>query len=205
MVRLVVLAVISSIYGLAFHLGRGYIAGTGGKVFTSTATDSFSSWTSVTTTPVSFQINCVSSYDGTIVYVVGAGGRMYKSSNSGSTWTSLTTGATAALYTISEVGNSTLMVQGASLFAARTTNGGTSWTRIYPFSSGTTTSTRPPHALSMLTTSIAISCNVSGELKQTVNGGSRWTSATTLGVGRSIFSVSMYSTDVGIAGKSLLY
>jgi photosystem II stability/assembly factor-like uncharacterized protein len=185
------------------------VGGTLGSVYYSTNATTYANWTQLTV-PETMQINAIASYDGIVVYLVGVGnsdskGRIYKSSDSGSSWTKLTTlGSTVALYSISITSDEEIMVQGASLFVSRSLDGGSTWSTMSVYTSGTTTSTRPPHALSMLSRTIAYSGSISGAMKMTVNGGSSWSTATTLAQAKSIYSIKIYSTDVGIAGESLL-
>ena len=181
------------------------MGGTSGTLYTSSYTSSFVTWTAVTS-PETMQVNGIATVDGVIVYLVGTGsdgkGRLYHSTNSGSSWTRITNvGSTVALYSISLSSSSEIMVQGASLFVARSWNSGSTWSSMTVFTSGSTTSTRPPHALSMYSRTIAVAGSISGALRETDNGGLSWFDATTLGQGKSIYSAKIYSTDVGVAGK----
>lgn len=188
-------------------LGYAYAAGASSKVFKSNvAAGIFAPWSQLTTTSLpTFQINDISSIDGSVLVIVGDSGYIYK--YQGSSWTQLMTSVTTSnLYALSQISNYEWFVVGADNFVAKTTNGGVTWTTLNAFTSGSTTmtqSTRPPHSISMLTSSVGMVGSVSGALLQTVNGGNHWADAMTLAsaAGRMILSVSMYSSNVGVAGK----
>ncbi len=161
------------------------------------------------TSPASFQINGVASLDGTVVYAVGNSGNVYR--YSGSSWTLQMSSVTSSnLYSVSMKSNNDIFVFGAANFVAKTSNGGTSWSILSVFTSGSTSmssSTRPPHALAMLTSSVVLVGSASGAIRQTITSGSKWTDATTLAssAGRSVLCVHMYSSNVGIAGELLVF
>jgi photosystem II stability/assembly factor-like uncharacterized protein len=190
-------------------LGHGYIVGgsaTTSRVYRTTTAGVFSAWTSLTTSfSTQFQINGVGTLNGVDVFIVGNGGYMYK--YDGLTWTRLFPQAPGALYSLSLSSNDEIFVYGAGNFVAKTIDGGTSWSNLTVFTSGSTTisvAARPPHAISMLTSSVVFVGSISGALRQTITSGSTWTDATTLASSSSILTVDIYSSNVGVAGKETI-
>lgn len=191
-------------YCLCGHLfcsvGVALAVGSGSTVYTSDSTSSFSTWTAASTPPVSAVLYDCKTIDGNVFYIVGEGGVMLTWS-SGS-WSQLSVGTTFDLHTISLISNAELMVQGSNssmYYFARSADGGASWTSFSLFSNPTTLS-YPQHALFMLTSKIAFAGSTNGKIMQTANGGRSWSTAFSATTDKIIFTLSMYSSDVGIAG-----
>ncbi len=188
------------------------MAGASSRIYKTNTAGVFSSWSAVSTTSwgnTAVQINGISTLDGTTVFAVGNGGYVFK--YDGTSWTQLYTSllllsSPPNLYSLSLTSNNELFIYGSINFVAKSINGGTSWSQLSVFTSGSTTistSTRPPHAISMLTSSVVFVGSVSGALRQTVTSGVKWTDSTTLAsaAGRMILSVDIFSSNVGVAGK----
>lgn len=161
-----------------------------------------SAWTSFSS-PANFQINGIATVDGTVLYAVGVAGNVYK--YSGSSWSKLMSSTTTNnLYSVAMTSNNEVFLYGASNFVAKTIDGGSTWTTLSVFTSGSTTIIRPPHALSMLTSSVVMIGSGSGAIRETITSGVKWNDATIIAssTGRSILCLYLYSSNVGIAGKS---
>ena len=181
---------------------KAYAVGQVGTVYVANSSTSFAVWEDVSVPGTTRQLNDVSSFDGVTVYVVGNTGTIYKSADGGASWTQCTSGTTNHIYSISQASNNVAMVTGAENYAARTLDGGATWTTMSVFSSGSTTAARVPHVVSMLTTTVAYMASVAGGIYRTVDGGNSWKVENTAESGQSIFSLQIYSTDVGIAGDA---
>jgi photosystem II stability/assembly factor-like uncharacterized protein len=189
--------------------GHAYVAGgstTSAKVYKTRTSKVFSSWSAMTS-PGSFQVNGIATLDGTVVFLVGTSGNVYK--HDGSTWTQLMSSITTnALYSLSMTSNNDVFLYGANNFVAKTKNGGTTWTTLSSvFESGSTSvtaTTRPPHAISMLSSSVVMVGSKTGAIRQTITSGSRWKNATTIATGKTIYCLFLYSSNVGLAGKFVL-
>jgi photosystem II stability/assembly factor-like uncharacterized protein len=155
------------------------------------------------TSPGSFQVNGIATIDGTVLYAVGTSGNVYK--YSGTSWTQLMSSVTMnTLYSVSMTSNNDVFLYGASNFVAKTSNGGSTWNTLSVFTgtSATYSSTRPPHAISMLSSSIVM-VGSGSSLRQTITSGSTWTDAMEISSGRTLSCLFLYSSNVGIAGKCI--
>lgn len=185
--------------------GRAYAAGAAGNVFTSTESSQFSAWSTVTPLPGAFRINSISTYSGTIVYVVGIKGNMYQSINSGVSWNKLTPSISVDFYAISQANDQVAMVLGKNNFVLKTNDGGTLWTNTSVFESLSRSfvSIFPPHSISMLSSSVvAVGTGNVASIQISVDNGNNWDVATDLPT-VGINCLKLYSTDVGFAGKNI--
>jgi photosystem II stability/assembly factor-like uncharacterized protein len=179
------------------------VCGASGRIYRTTTAYEYTAWSTMTS-PSSFQINAINTIDGNVLYVVGNSGNVFKYTES--TWNQLMVSTTTSnLYSLSQISDNEVYILGANNFVAKTADGGVTWSLLSVFTSGSTTlasTTRPPHAVSMLTSAVGLIGSTSGALRQTVNGGATWYDAMTLAAsaGRSILTVSMYSSNVGVAG-----
>ena len=183
--------------GVAFTVGYGL-------VYSSPAP--FTSWSDVSPQSLSETIFYgVSSFYGVRTLIVGAAGCIAVTTDSGQSWTQVNSNTAEDIYSISQGSDLEAMVIGSNNFAAKTTNGGLSWTTMTIFTTGSTTSqaTYPPHTIYMLTTRIAFAASYSGEIYRTINGGHNWVSVTDAAVESTLYSLSFYSTNIGLAGDNL--
>ncbi len=181
--------------------GVAFAAGSASTVYTSDSTSAFATWTKLTSPGVSVLLYDCKTIDGLTLFVVGESGTMLKwSSNS---WSQLTTVTATNLQTVSMISNLELMIQGSNStnnYFGRSTDGGSTWTAFSLFTSPWTLA-YPQHALFMLTSKIAFAGSIDGRIMQTANGGRSWSTAFTTTSDKMIFTISMYSSDVGIAGE----
>lgn len=191
--------------------GNAFAVGQAGIVYYSDLSSSYDSWSYVSVTGVSPpQLNTVTTFDGIIVYTAGGLGNIYRSVDGGQSWSALSSGTNYNLYSLSQSTNNNVMVLGAENFALRTKDGGQNWIAMSIFQSGSTTvqgsptNLRPPHALSMISTSVAFAGSASGEVYRTNNGGLRWESETSIVIdaGQSAYTLRVESTNVAIVGDS---
>jgi photosystem II stability/assembly factor-like uncharacterized protein len=124
-------------------------------------------------------LNAVKAVDQSTGWIAAAGGRVLRTVNTGSTWSSVGGGAigTADVYAVDAINANTALVTttpGAT-FLYRTTNGGTSWTQVYTSSA----SGAFIDAIKMFdaNTGIALGDPTGGRwtLLRTSNGGATWT------------------------------
>ena len=145
----------------------------------------------------------ISTIDGVKLFACASNGFVYISSDSGLTWINSFTGNAIALYAIDQANDDVLMVLGESNFVGRSIDGGVTWTSLSVFSSGSTGSILPTHTLSMISSTVAFAGSVEGIILQTNTGGEKWfetelvDSEITI---EPIYTVSIYSSEVGIAG-----
>ncbi|RYD53915.1 MAG: hypothetical protein EOP56_19760 [Sphingobacteriales bacterium] len=170
---------------------------------------SFNSWAPKSTGDVDIPLWLdVSTPDGINVIIVGTGGKVYYSANSGNSWTAGSSGTSGSIYCVSHAGPSTTfaMAAGESGYLAKTQDGGSTWSLMTAHSSNYTVRFR---AISLLSTTEAYlgvfkDPNVNGIpfglIYRTIDGGSTWSIVASLSA--EIYSLSMYSTSYGVAGSS---
>lgn len=115
-------------------------------------------------------------FSGTTGYAVGESGTMLKTSDGGATWTGLRTGVAGNLTGV-QVLSPDVVVVGGGCSALLSTNGGTSFTRLY------FTSTRCSQELagfSFLTATQGYLALENGTVVATTDGGSTWTPKTAI-------------------------
>ncbi len=93
----------------------------------------FAQW-SEQTTGITTQLNSISAVDDNNVWASGAAGKVLRTTNGGTTWTTVTNPSAADNYNIFAVDANTALTTtspGTGTFVYRTTNGGTSWTQVF--------------------------------------------------------------------------
>ncbi|MEI6823271.1 MAG: YCF48-related protein [Bacteroidota bacterium] len=105
-------------------------------------------------------------------YAVGYNGTIKKTTNAGSTWTTLTSGTTNALYSIYFTNDSTGYSVGDVGIILKTTNSGNTWSTL---TSGTT-ETLQSVCFTNANTGYVVGSN--GTIKKTTNAGNTWTPIT---------------------------
>jgi photosystem II stability/assembly factor-like uncharacterized protein len=108
-------------------------------------------------------------FDTTLVYVVGNGGTILRSTNGGAVWTQVSSSTTRNLRAVTVPSMTTAFAVGDSGLILRSTNSGTSWS---PRTSGTTRNLRCVHAIN----DIFILAAGEGIIVGSSNGGGSWTS-----------------------------
>lgn len=184
--------------------GNAFVAGDGNVIRRSDYTTSYATWTSATTTAPTSTWYDISSFDGVSVIVVGGLGSIYYSVNSGAAWSSTSTVTAADLFCVAHASATTAMVGGVG-YLARTTDSGNTWTDMTALAFGTSYTARF-HSISILSTSIAYvaafpsdGATSIGVIYQTTDGGSTW--LLVYSTNTPLYSLSMYSTDFGVAGS----
>ncbi|MCB9638917.1 MAG: hypothetical protein H6728_09245 [Myxococcales bacterium] len=114
-------------------------------------------------------------YGGSIALVAGSSGTIMRSTNSGSSWTSIPTPTTNTLYGISFADNVAIAV-GSSGTILRSTDGGVSWSAV----NSPTTSTLYDVAVYETGTSVytAIAVGSSGTILRSTDNGASWSTVT---------------------------
>lgn len=125
------------------------------------------------------QFNGASTVDGVNIIIVGSGGSVYYSTDSGTSWTAGTSGTTADIYCIAHGNVSVAMALGASNYVSKTIDNGVSYETLSVFPSGTSTSLPAftfdiPHPIHMVSEGIAYAASYDGYLFKTNDGGYSW-------------------------------
>jgi photosystem II stability/assembly factor-like uncharacterized protein len=131
-------------------------------------------------------------------YISGSLSAVYKTTDGGISWDSLTTPLTSSiiLYDVDFVDANTGWVAGASGNLLATTDGGATWTTQ---ASGTTSTI---YAISMVNSNVGWFAGSGGMVKKTTDGGATWTSQTS-GFGTSaIYNIKMVSETTGYISGS---
>lgn len=115
-------------------------------------------------------------FSGTTGYAVGESGTMLKTTDGGSTWTGLRTGVAGQLLEV-QVVSPDLVVTGGGCSALLSSNGGTSFTRLY-FTS--TTCSQELTGFSFLSASTGYLLLQNGTVLSTTDGGTSWTPKTAI-------------------------
>jgi photosystem II stability/assembly factor-like uncharacterized protein len=102
-------------------------------------------------------------------YAVGEGGIVMKTSNQGANWTTLTTGFFGNLNTVFFLNDSVGFISGSG--SHKTTNGGATWTPIYP--AGTTVV-----SIFFFTPDSGYAVTYGGDVVKTIDGGANWSFVT---------------------------
>lgn len=138
-----------------------------------------------------------STLDGINVIAVGISGRIFYSSNQGSSWTlTASSGTTSSINCVAHGSSSVAMVGGGSSFVARTVNGGVTWTTLSVFSASNVVVRF--HSIGMIGVNVAYIAGNNGQILVTYNGGSSWRM---LASGLpTLYGVTMYDAITGIVG-----
>jgi len=152
---------------------------------------SFAQTFSAQTSGVSTQLNAISFSTPATGIVVGNGGVIRKTSNSGLTWTASVSGVTADLTAVAFVSASTYVAVGKSGTILRTTNAGSSWTAI---SSGTSYD-----LMSVFANGPTVYiCGDNGTVLASTNSGNAWSPIST-GISFKLNQIFFVSNLVGYA------
>eukprot|EP01031_Cornospumella_fuschlensis_P025077 gene25077-30288_t len=180
--------------------GVAYAVGGFSKIYRSSASSSFATWNPVhdPNDPDALDFNDVFSLDGILVYVVGAGGLLYRSTNSGFSWDSISSGVTLDFFSIAYVQSSILIILGEVNTFLKSTDGSV-WANQTVFTRTSFTTALSPHSISFLSKDVAYVGGNGGNIYRTVNGGKTFTLEATTS---SIYSLFVYSSEVGVAGGS---
>jgi photosystem II stability/assembly factor-like uncharacterized protein len=111
-------------------------------------------------------------FSGTTGWIVADGGKIFKSTNAGSSWTAQTFTKTRPLRALHAVSATVAVAVGDSGVTARTTNGGTNWTFVY---AGVNTALR---GTAFASASIGWAVGPSSVVRRTSNGGTSWANRT---------------------------
>jgi len=180
----------------------GWIVGGNNESILKT-TNGGASWTSQKQGSQQVMLNALDAYSADIVYVVGSGGIIYKTSDSGNSWGTLESKTSSNLYDVSFVSSSEGWIVGAGGKIFHTTNGST-WS---PQTSEITSDLLGVKFFNS-TTGYAVGVKSSqsntGVIIKTTTGGSTWTEITVPTAGNSIFqSIYLLNADAGIiVGKN---
>ncbi len=130
---------------------------------------------------------------GGVGYAVGNGGRIYKTTNSGATWTPQASGTTQNLFGVSVRGANTdnVTVVGNAGTILTTTNGGATWTTQ---ASGGQDLTGVSFGANSPTVGVAV--GLSGTIRRTTDGGASWSTVTSPTT-ESLTAVKMMNQNVG--------
>ena len=204
--------------------GKAYATGGSGsatKLFKS-VTYPFTAWSSVTLTSTlstawvsgTNKMRSMSTFDGTNLIAVGGGapngGFILYSSNEGTTWTKFTGIAAmniavrpSNVYAVYCMSSTVAMVAGDFGYAAKTSDGGITWTILYPYGALNSTVTSKYRTVHMVDASNAYIVGCVGSplvcaLYKTADGGVTW-SVPQRGFS-DIVSLSMYNANYGTLG-----
>lgn len=202
---------INAIYSVAVGSNGKVFFGGASRAITQGNTSSSSSFTTkaLPGSSSSELIYGVSTIDGTNVITVSSGGRSHYSSNGGSSWTlstayystslALSTTAGRSLYCVTMANRTIAYVGGASGAIYKTATGGVSW---YQLTSPVSSDIRY-QAISALDVNTVFIASNNGRLFASYNGGISWSQQLSLGTtSTGLTSVSMYTTEKGVAGGS---
>jgi len=137
----------------------------------------------------------------TYALVVGTSGNIYRSTNSGSTWTQMTSGTTVTLRSIDMITSTTGWAVGDSGKILKTTDSGATWTIQ---TSGTSSSL---YRVAAVSDTIAWAAGGSGTILKTTNGGTTWTAQTsgTTTFIRALDAISSTEAWVGTTAGVILH
>jgi photosystem II stability/assembly factor-like uncharacterized protein len=125
-------------------------------------------------------------------WAVGASGAISKTTNSGTTWVSQSSGVAKTLYCVAFANESLGLVVGASGTIVRTSDGGSTWASV---SSGTQSTLQSIKVVDMHSVWI---CGYDGVILHSTDGGLTW-SAQTSGTTSSIYSIDFIDSRTGWA------
>lgn len=141
----------------------------------------------------------------TKIIIAGEGGAIYSSSDTGTTWTTSTSGTTQLLNAMSFVDSSNGWIGGENRTLLKTTNGGSTWS-VSSVSGLETNETI--NDIAFRDKSNGILAGLNGTLLQTSDGGTTWTSISS-SQSTALFDLSYVSSDVrwgvGINGDIFRY
>lgn len=172
-------------------------------VYSADLTTSVTSWTlSSPSSSSSQQLNDVCSFDGTNVVVVGNSGSVYFSSDSGSTWTSVSPGTTSDLSGLVCPSSTVLAAVGSAATIITSSNGGSSWSSVSSAALGLGGLSLSVdflfHSVSALSTSQLYVAASNGAILYSSNFGSSWSLVSKLS--STAYSLGVYSDSLAVIG-----
>lgn len=116
-------------YGVKFITAtNGFIIGAGQRVYYTT--NGGTDWTATAANPGSATLNDLYVYDSTTLWVIDSSGNVYKTVDTGATWTTQAVDTTQSLNSIEFITSEIGYVVGDSGIAFSTIDGGSTWTKI---------------------------------------------------------------------------
>ncbi len=128
-------------------------------------------------------------------YASGINGILLKTTNSGTTWTPLTSNVSAPLLAGLFVTSNVGFVVGNGGYLIKTTNGGSAWTTYLPNVTGTFQNL---YSVYFTDTATGYAAGVGGVLIKTTNGGGAWVSQVS-GTTQTLYSISFINASTGYA------
>jgi photosystem II stability/assembly factor-like uncharacterized protein len=125
-------------------------------------------WVQQSPPAISTDLNDLHMFDTGVAIAVGSGGKIIKTTDSGQTWTSLSSGTSSNLAVVRFIDQNTGWVAGASGTLLKTTDGGTSWVSQNSGSTSTLTS------LYFVDAQTGWSTSGDDMIRKTTDGGDSW-------------------------------
>ncbi len=152
-------------------------------------------WISQTADTDGFSLQGQDFYSATVGLAVG-GSKIVKTSNSGVTWTQVTSGTSQTLYDVQYITELTAIAVGDNGTVLRTTDGGFLWTVI------STPITNGLKGVDMASTTIGVAVGTSGKILRTTDSGLTWTSISS-GTTATLYGVAFATSSIGyVVGSS---
>ncbi|HZW40025.1 MAG TPA: YCF48-related protein [Ignavibacteriaceae bacterium] len=141
-------------------------------------------------------MRCIRMVNENIGYIVGTGGKIYKTTNGGLNWTSQTSGITSNLYSVDFVSENIGWAVGYGGIVLKTVDGGTTWVKQ--------NSTLPAsvYGVDFVNENLGWICGGSGHIRKTTNGGTTWTVETSK-VATPLYKIQAASDQVIYAAGSV--
>lgn len=180
---------------------EAYTCGQGNRIYKSSVSSNFSTWTTISTGIATGIFYDISSYDGVNIITVTSSGSIYYSTDSASTWTKGTSSASSStvIYCVDHGSNSIAMAGGSNGYLSITYDNGATWSSITPFSSSVTIRF---HSVTMLNSTEAFVAGSNGEIWRTLDAGSNWQLEAS--TGDLLYSIGVWDTIIGVAGATSL-
>ena len=135
-----------------------------------------SNWTFVSTVPTSPNISSISVVDQNLIWVAATAGKVYRTTDAGTTWVLRNTGLPASdLYGISALDSSSCWVGTVAGSIYRTTNGGFNWTLQFSVSGSFSNGIKMFDANYGIYYGDPTAAGQPYQLRYTTNGGTNWT------------------------------
>ncbi|HSH66182.1 MAG TPA: YCF48-related protein [Bacteroidia bacterium] len=164
---------IQTLYSISFvDANTGYAVGDGGANIKTTDGGAHWSSMSLSTSDALREVR----FNGSTGYISGgvsaSSGRVYVSTNSGSTWTTLSPGASNIVYSTFFTSSTNGFASSSNGNVYKTTNSGSSWTAVSTGAAATASK------IYFTSSTDGILVNNSGQIRMTTNSGSSWSSVT---------------------------
>ncbi|MEI6577209.1 MAG: YCF48-related protein [Bacteroidota bacterium] len=156
---------------------------------------SYAQWV-VQTSPLVFEARGIHMTSSQVGYIVGSDGIMLKTTNSGQSWFSISTGISDTLRSLFFVNQNTGFIVGAHGTIRKTDDGGLNWTAE---TSGVTNLLRSVYFVS---SSVGYACGGAGVILKTTNGGNDWVQQSS-GTTQDLINIRFTDTNNGYAASSL--